>query len=300
MGASGSAWIKPKKQPGLRAAALTDTPHPRTVRPGQRYFPLDPHARNRVTLRVVRTSAGTCEARREDASGRTVRLDQTRLLAADDQGVGVHYRFIGYAPRAGYRTHACVVALEGRWAKVVCPEWHPGIPITVAAAAIPPILQAAGSWVACKADLGATGPARTGMRDFMAPAPAFDPSRLHRVAMPDEAQTSGRDDPGEDVVLFASADAMSGDAGVYLTGHPPPTGAGCRAYLCVSGEIVGWRAVSAVRRLPNGSRVVLRGPCHPVAVGVRPTVPAAGVLDGRFDRQLWTTRSWAVEDERPA
>jgi len=304
MGASGSAWIKPKKRQGLRAAAITDVPHPRSVRTGQRYFPLDARARNPVTVRVVRTGRGGCEARREDTGARIVRLDEARLLAAGADGAGIHYRFVGYAPRTGYRTHACVVAVVDGWARLLCPEWHPAVPITVAAGGIPPALRGAGSWVTCKANLGATAAAGTGLHAFTAPAAGFDPSALHPVAVADHAPELTADARTEDVVLFLSgadaAAAIAGDRGVYVTGHAPPVGAGRRAYLCVDGAVTGWRAVAGTRPLPNGTRIVLGGPWHPVAVGVRPSLPAASVSAGRFGRQLWTTRTWRIEDERDA
>jgi hypothetical protein len=187
MAGSGSAWIKPKKRQGLRAAAITQVPHPTAVRPGQRYFPLDSRARNAVTLRVVgvRARPGRCEARREDASARLVLVDRARLLKVDDVGAGVHYRFVGYASRVGYRTHACVVAVDDEWARLVCPEWHPAMAITVATGGLPPALREPGAWVACKGDLGATAPAKTGLRDFVAPASGFDPTSLHPVALVD-------------------------------------------------------------------------------------------------------------------
>jgi hypothetical protein len=301
VGGSGSAWIKPKKQPGLRAATITAAPHPLSVRSGQRYFALDSRARNRATLRIVRVGSDHCEARREDAGARIVRVERARLLAVDDAGAGVHYRFVGYASRSGYRTHACVIALDGEWARLVCPEWHPGMPITVAAAALPPAQREPGSWVACKGDLGATAPARTGLRDLMPPAPRFDPSTLHPVAVSAD-DTLGRPSAAEDVVLFISGRdvraAMTGDQGVYLTGHAPPTGPGRRAYLCVDGVVTGWRTVAHTRLLPNGTRVVLQGPWNAVAVDVMPALPATGVAGGRFGLQLWAKRSWPIEAER--
>ena len=306
VGASGSAWIKPKKQRGLRATAITEVPHPTSARAGQRFFPLDGRARNAVPIRVVRAraAAGHCEARREDASSRIVRVDTARLLAADETGAGVHYRFVGYAPRASYRTHACVVAVAGGWARLICPEWHPAMPIAVAAGGLPQALRAVGSWVACKGDLGATTPAAAGLHAFAPPAASFDPATLHPVSPVDDATQPELRSDAEDVVLFVSeqdaAATMEGDRGVYLTGHPPPTGHGRRAYLCVDGVVVGWRAVAATRPLPSGSRVLLEGPWNPVTVSVTPTLPAASVTGGRFGRQLWAPRSWAIADESPA
>jgi len=304
MGASGSAWIKHKKQPHLRAAALSDVPHPRMVRTGQRYFPLDGRARNPVTLRVVRVAAGACDARREDAAMRIVRIEAARLLAADEHGAGLHYRFLGHAARVSYRTHACVVELDGGWARLICPEWHPGVPITVAAGGLPPALRHVGAWVACKANLGAAAPAATGLHGFMTPVKGFDPAELHAVALPEPARPRApRADAGDIVLFLPAADveqASVGAGSVYLTGHPPATEAGRRAYVCVDGEVIGWRAVAGTRPLPNGTRILLAGPWHPVRVRTAPALPSATVDGGRFGHQFWTRPTWRREDELDA
>jgi hypothetical protein len=309
MAGSGSAWIKHTKHKGLRAAAITDAPHPAFAREGQRYFPLDSRARTRSTLRVTRVLDGECELRREDGTRSTVRLKTRRLLAVDADGVGRHYRFIGYAPRAGYATHIHVVADEGAWTRVVCPEWHPELTIAVAAAALPASSRDVGSWLACRADLSADAPARLQPRRFAVVDPLFNPSRYHAVHAPSaDADGAARERPESgpgcgDVVLYVAAAEVeqiaNGASGVYLTGHAPPVRSGSRAYLHATDRVHGWRSVRQLRPLPNGSRVVLEGAWHPVAGVPASPPPLSGVQDGRHGRQLWAWRSWPLHTERP-
>jgi hypothetical protein len=181
MGASGSAWIKPKKRQGLRSEQMRNIPHPVAVRPGQRYFPLSTRQRTRVTLRVTRVAGDTCEARREDTDGRTVRIPVERLLATDAHGAARFYRFIGFAPGRRYQTHAWVVAIGAPWAQLICPEWHPRLPISIALQALPPRLQVPGAWVSCKADFSADAPARVMPTGFAPPRRGFAPQDLPPV-----------------------------------------------------------------------------------------------------------------------
>ncbi len=305
MGASGSAWIKPKKRQGLRADAITDVPHPRAVRPGQRYFPLDPRSNSRVTVCVTRASE-SCQARREDVKRALVRVTAKRLLATREDGSGRHYRFVGFAARS-YQTHVAVVDVAGSWVRVVCPEWHPGLAITVAAGAVDPAHRTPGSWLACRADLAADSPSRVQPRGFTLPAAGFDPDRYHPLALDAEAAEPLFVAPPEtgpgcgDVVLFVSEseldEAVRG-TGVYMTGHPPPALAGGRAYLHTGGRVIGWRSAGGEQRLPNGMRLLLEGGLHPIEAPATPSLPASGVMGGEHGRQLWQWRTWSREQER--
>jgi hypothetical protein len=292
MGASGSAWIKPKKRRGLRAEPLSNLPHPRFAREGQRYYPLTSRAANVVTLKLVRAVADRCELKREDSDERRVRVTTERLLQAGQDGLGVHYRFVGFAPRSGYATHAVVVEAGASFARLVVPEWHPGLSVPVATGSLPRELRAPGAWLACRADLGADAGARVQPHAFAPVAATFDPARHHAVTVPapEPGDADGAADRG-DVVLFLSQaaldDAATGTDGVYLTGHPPRVRPGARAYLHAGGAVQGWRAVRAVRPLPSGTRVVLGGPWRPAAVDADVKLPPSAVVSGRHGQQSW-------------
>jgi hypothetical protein len=304
MGASGSAWIKHKKRRGLRSDAMTNLPHPRDVRAGQRYFPLASRAKNVVTLKVLRTTGDTCELKREDDVGKLVRVRSSNLLATGPDGTGRLYRFIGFAERSGYPTQAFVLDVDAPWAQLVLPEWHPETPVTIAAGSLASALRTPGVWVSCRANLGADAGARVQPTRF-SPVPAdFDPSIHHPVPRP--ATHSGlnrRDESSVDVVLFVGGaeleDARSGP-GVYLTGHPPITRPGARAYVHADGGVQGWRTIRSLRPLPNGVRVNLAGAWHPVILDKQPSLPLSAVADGRHGHQMWVPRSWTRETEPAA
>jgi hypothetical protein len=304
MGASGSAWIKPKKRKGLRPELFANTPHPRRVRVGQRYFPLASRATNVATLRVTRVRGELCELRREDDAGRAVRVRAGRLLATGDDDAALYYRFVGFAPSAGHPTVAAVVSTGPAWTRLVFPEWHPGVAVPVATGSLPSALRQPGTWLACRADLSADAGARLLAKGFDAVASDFDPEAFHPIAVAADALPAPRPvgDAGEgcgDVVLFLSLDelhtAMTGQDGIYLTGHPPPLHAGGRAYLHAAGEVRGWRATRGLRRLPAGVRILLEGPWNDTAVAVPVHAPGIGLEDGHHGQQRWAWRSWPRE-----
>jgi hypothetical protein len=151
-------------------------PHPRYVRAGQRYFPLQRSARSRATFWITSAPRGSdsCAAKREHADGREIILKLKRLLAADAlSGRGRHYRFLGYKAGRSYATHAQIVGIDESWARLACPEWHPALAITVALATVPPMLRVDGDWVACRADLGATSAAALKLGRIASPDPSF-------------------------------------------------------------------------------------------------------------------------------
>jgi hypothetical protein len=308
MGASGSAWIKHKKQTNLRADAVMDIPHPRFVRSGQRYFPVaGARARSRVPMQVIRVIEPLCELKRDDADGGTVRLRTARLLEVDGEGNGRYYRFLGYAAKAAYQTHAVVIEVAEPWARVICPEWHPGLAVSVAAAMLPQRFRKRGAWLSCRADLSADAPARVRPHGFAPPDGIFDPACYGPVQPPPSRSTAESPSAAElgpgcgDVVVFLSERELertiTGQSGLYLTGHPPPVRPGGRIYVHAAGRIHGWRVLGALRRLPNGIRLVLEPTWHPVMVDAAPSRPSSGVHRGEHGQQLWVWRSWTRDAE---
>ena len=302
MGASGSAWIKPKKRRGLRSDAITNAPHPLTVRSGQRFYSLDRRQNTRVTIKVLRVLEDRAQVQREDVEARKSTLAISRLLATAPDGSGRHYRFVGYASRAGYATHVYVQDSGPAWTHIICPEWHPDLPIIVATGALPADLRAPGTWLACRADLGAAVPAHVGPHRFAAPQDGFVSLRpvpgtvfvdVPEVAPPAPIEHG----PGcGDIVLFVRPDELL-DTGRYITGHAPPISAGGRVYLSTGGSVRGWRALDSKRKFPNGMWLELGTAWHTVEVDAAPVAPRAGVQGGTHGLQLWTWRSWSRECE---
>jgi hypothetical protein len=298
MGATGSAWIKPKKRTGLQPESLKDVPHPRFVRPGQRYFPLDAGNRRKTAIRISRVPAGRdrCEGRREDGGGVPVRLAVSRLLLVTPEGDGRHYRFLGYASRAGYTTHAVVVDSSEAWIRMICPEWHPALPITVARGGVPAELRASGTWVACRGDLGAGAAARVGLTAFRAPSRRFDPGIYPAPRIPATAARAPAGEPCGDIVLFVSEAPEQSE--IYINGHPPPVASGAAVYLHYDGRVRSRRTLLAKRPRPNGTLLALTGPAVPVAVPDIARRPAEEVSEGGHGQQSWAWRSWRQTDER--
>ena len=91
---------------------------------------------------------------REDGSEGNVALD--RLLAHNESGDGIHYRFHGWKrlPR-GYRTEMLVVAVAVEDARciLILPEWDPSTEIAELLSVLPVELQNPGASGSCRADL---------------------------------------------------------------------------------------------------------------------------------------------------
>jgi len=90
----------------------------------------------------------------DDMSERRLALE--RLLAVDDAGAGIHYRFQGWKPRArGYRTAISVVAVDadaGR-CRLVLPEWDPASEVEELLSAVPSTMRAVSATGSCMANL---------------------------------------------------------------------------------------------------------------------------------------------------
>jgi len=103
---AGGHSLNLKQGPGPRTKV-----HPTRIRTGQLFFPRRGAQRLRLTVKSV--EGEWVRVLCEDGSERTVALDQ--LLARDEAGDGVHYRFHGWRrlPR-GYRTEMAVVSVSER------------------------------------------------------------------------------------------------------------------------------------------------------------------------------------------
>ena len=154
---AGGHTLRLKQGPGPR-----DARHPTRIRAGQIFFPLLGGNRRPMTVRSVegewvRVALG-------DRSERRLALD--RLLAADEEGHGVHYRFQGWKglPR-GYRTAIVVVAVDaeaGR-CRLALPEWDPGTEVEELLSALPPTMRAPGATGSCMANLASPSAAGLGI-----------------------------------------------------------------------------------------------------------------------------------------
>jgi hypothetical protein len=144
---AGGHSLNIKQGPGPRTPT-----HPDRIRAGQRFFPRRGAQRLRLTVKSVERE--WVRVAREDGSEGNVALDQ--LLARDQAGNGVHYRFHGWRhlPR-GYRTEMIVASVseaEGRCV-LVLPEWDPSAEIEELLSALPQELRRSGARGSCRADL---------------------------------------------------------------------------------------------------------------------------------------------------
>jgi hypothetical protein len=128
--------------------------HPARIRAGQQFFPRRGTRRRRLT--VKRLEGEWARVLREDGSEANVALDQ--LLASDEAGNGVHYRFHGWKrlPR-GYRTELLVLSVseEAGRCSLLLPEWDPSTEIEEALSLLPGELRKADAKGSCRADLTA-------------------------------------------------------------------------------------------------------------------------------------------------
>lgn len=144
---AGGHSLNIKQGPGPRVAS-----HPARIRAGQLFLPRQGSQRLRLTVR--RIDGEWVRVDREDGSEGNVALDQ--LLACDEAGNGIHYRFHGWKrlPR-GYRTEMIVATvLEGPGRCVlVLPEWDPSVEIEEMLSVLPGELRRSGATGSCRADL---------------------------------------------------------------------------------------------------------------------------------------------------
>lgn len=144
---AGGHSLNIKQGPGPRTPL-----HPARVRAGQLFFPR--RGAQRLRLAVKSVDGEWVRVVREDGSEANVALDQ--LLAQDEAGNGIHYRFHGWKrlPR-GYRTEMIVASVfeEDTRCMLVLPEWDPSAEIEQPLSTLPTDLRKAGASGSCRADL---------------------------------------------------------------------------------------------------------------------------------------------------
>ena len=157
---AGGHALNIKQGPGPRSRR-----HPSRIRAGQLFFPRSGDQRLRFTVKAVDGEWARVE--REDRSKGRVSID--RLLAADEDGNGVDYRFHGWRrlPR-GYRTEFRVLsAFDGsETCVIVLPEWDPEAEIELALAVLPEALRGVGAVGSCRADLTSSSEAGLALHAF--------------------------------------------------------------------------------------------------------------------------------------
>lgn len=159
---AGGHTLNIKQGPGPRSQR-----HPSRVRAGQRFFPRRGNQRLRFTVKAVEGEWARVE--HEDRSNGRVSVD--RLLAADDEGNGIDYRFHGWRrlPR-GYRTEFRILRVcEGSGTcAIVLPEWDLEAEVELALAMLPEALRAIGAEGSCRADLTSSSEAGLALHAFSA------------------------------------------------------------------------------------------------------------------------------------
>ena len=122
------------------------------------FFPRQGDRRLRLVVKSV--EGEWVRVIREDGSKGNVSLD--RLLARDEAGEGLHYRFHGWKrlPR-GYRTEMIVawISKQSGLCGLVLPEWDPDTEVEVSVSEVPAAIRRAGAAGTCRADLTAQSPA---------------------------------------------------------------------------------------------------------------------------------------------
>jgi hypothetical protein len=154
---AGGHSLNIKQGPGPRTAR-----HPTRIRAGQLFFRRT--GAQRLRFMVKRPEGEWVRVVREDGAEGSIALD--RLLACDDAGNGIHYRFHGWKrlPR-GYRTELLVleVSAEAGGCVLLLPEWDPATEIEAALSVLPNELQKADAKGSCGADLTAQSVAALGI-----------------------------------------------------------------------------------------------------------------------------------------
>jgi transcription elongation factor len=156
---AGGHTLNIKQGPGPR-----NRRHPSRIRAGQLFFPRSGDQRLRFTVKAVDGEWARVE--REDRSKGRVSVD--RLLAADEEGNGIDYRFHGWRRLpSGYRTEFSVLRLEGSGKCVIAlPEWDPEVEVELAMSTLPEALRAPGARGSCRADLTSSSEAGLDLHAF--------------------------------------------------------------------------------------------------------------------------------------
>jgi hypothetical protein len=174
MGASGKSLFGhgARRRGRSPAASVSDggygsPPHPRRIRPGQRFSSRRGRNHDAIVVRRI-TASGVVSACRgeERVTVSTARLAQTR-----PDGQGEHYQFLGWKP-GRYLTWATVVTDGPSLATLALPDWHPERPVRFPSRLLPDGARRSGAWLRVRADLSASSAARLNLVPL---APCDDP-----------------------------------------------------------------------------------------------------------------------------
>jgi len=227
---AGGHTLNIKQGSGPRNAA-----HPSRIRPGQRFFPLAGNSRRRFAVRQVHGEWALVD--HEDGGKGRVSID--RLLASDDEGNGLYYRFHGWKrlPR-GYRTEFEVVRIcetTGRCA-IALPEWDAVTRVETLLESLPDALRSLGARGSCRADLTAVSVGALQLHDFS----AAQARGLSRVA----------DGPHPKLLADGQEYRRRGDKKMFRLLEVDPAAASVAALS--GGRVVRLRAARLLARRPDG------------------------------------------------
>jgi hypothetical protein len=152
--------------------------------------------------------------RLDDGSERRLALD--RLLATDDAGHGLHYRFQGWRPRPrGYRAVMRVLEIDFRGARcsIVVPEWDAEAEVEQPLGVLPPALRNVGAGGSCMANLASPSAAGLGVHSFRS-VKVRGASRPATPAHPEEVAAGQRYRRRRDGAEFRILDAEPGSSAV--------------------------------------------------------------------------------------
>jgi hypothetical protein len=166
MGSAGHAFIAHTKALSPLAqckdGGYGPPPHPRSVRPGQRYWPRADGGRGVLVVRHV-DGDRVAVSGLEDRARRS--LAARRLLAVRADGQGRYYQFQGFSPRR-YKTLVYVRAIADGQAILCVPEWHPDRDVRLPERLLPIGSRYPEASVQATCDLSASSAARLQLADL--------------------------------------------------------------------------------------------------------------------------------------
>jgi hypothetical protein len=240
-------------------------PHPRRVLTGQRYTPLKARRRRPFTI-TRQLKNGRVYAVKLDEQRERITLETARLLAVDDAGEGLHYRFLGYQPARRYDTFAYLASLDPNTALLCLPDWHSQRLVRLPLVLLPDGTRRAGQWFRCTADLGQPTAGRLNIADLLA---CTDPGR--RVChQPDPPSPSDEQLPARPLLGRGCGDVV-----VELPD---------RSHLSALDGVIALHLGLHVDRTPNATRLN----CDPQPVTIDATIP----VDADRDTGRWRWRWW--------
>ncbi len=253
---TGGHSLNLKQGPGPR-----NPRHPARIRPGQMFFPRK--GRLRLRLTVKRLDGEWIRVMREDGGEASLALE--RLLACDEAGNGIHYRFHGWRPRPrGYRTELRVMSVEQGTERclLTLPEWDPDTEVEEALSALPEELREPGARGSCMADLSSPSAAGLGIhrcRKSKVRDASREAARQHPELLAEGQRYSRRGDGAKFRLLDAEGSnvaAWNGERVVRISSRrllaAGPNGRG-RHYEYLGGGVAATRRKRAARlKAPTG------------------------------------------------